>query len=325
MKSSPLCRRVLRIPAFLAGLTLVLAAGACDADGDRALEETDVLARVNANVITVAERDRARADLRAAEDLLGSVGDGGLSVESLDRLALGSLIDRQLMLLEARRLNLVVTRDELDEAVSVLRGRFADLESFGAWMNERGLDDVSLFRTVAEDILIRRVTAGLVEEAGVSEDQVREFYARHEEDLVIGREVRLAIIVLGSREEAEAILRALRDGFDFHRLAREHSIGKLAARGGDTGWIEFSALPDSLKDVVAGLREGEASRPVQKNEHEHLIVALAASRPVYAATLAEARDEIERRLLRTDRERTLAAWLRERKEEASIEILAQGR
>ncbi|MFL7808693.1 MAG: hypothetical protein AB8I80_08690, partial [Anaerolineae bacterium] len=46
---------------------------------------------------------------------------------------------------------------------SALRNRFADLKAFGVWMQERGLDDRSLFDTLSDDLLVARCMAALVE------------------------------------------------------------------------------------------------------------------------------------------------------------------
>ena len=227
--------------------------------------------------------------------------------------------DRQLILQEAARQKLSVTDDELDQALTELRGRFADLKGFGAWMQERGLDDSLLIETIRGDILVRRVTAALVEGVGVTEEQVEEYYEAHSEDLIIGEEVRLRIIAVDSKGAGEEILTALSNGENFSRLARRRSLGMRASRGGDTGWVDARTLPTPLQQALGGLKEGEAYGPLEKNPHEFLIVALAGRRPVQAKSLDEARPEIERRLLPAKQREAIEEWLAEQEQKAKIE------
>lgn len=280
-----------------------------------------IVARVNGTDITTDELRRVQADLLEMRRLRGQADDELPGAGEFEQRAIQTLIERRLLLQEAARRGLSVSDDDLDAAVGELRRRFADLDNFGAWMQERGLGDLSLFETVRGDLLVRRVTAALTEDIEITEVQVAGYYDTHKEDLRIGEEIRLGIIAVNSLEAGEAILRALREGVNFRRLAREVSVGQRSAEGGDTGWLDVAALPQPLREVAAELREGEASgRMVKKSETEFLVVALAGRRPVHAATLEEARPEIERRLVPVEKQRTVANWLRAQEAQAQVEV-----
>jgi len=303
-------------------LLIVLAVVAAVMLGPRLAENSapGIVARVNGDDVTLDELVRVRADLLELRRRQGQPGDNDPEAEEFERVAVQSLIHRHLMLQEAGRRKLSVSNDELDAAIAELRRRFADLEGFGAWMEERGLGDMSLFETVRGDLLVGRVTAQLIDSVQITEEQVTEYYEEHKEDLMIGEEVRLGIIAVNSAEAGEAILRALKDGVNFRRLAREYSQGQLAAEGGDTGWVDLLTLPQPLREVVGGLKAGEASNPLRINADEFLIVALAERRSVYATSLDTARLEIERRLLPAEEKKAVAAWLEEQKEHSKIEV-----
>ena len=283
-----------------------------------------VVARVNGDVVTLDELRRVQVDLlEVSRQHRREADDHVPDPIVLGRVALQELIQRRLLLQEAARRQMSVNRDELDQAIAELRRRFADLASFGAWMDERGLGDLSLHDTVREDILVERVTTALVADAEVSEQQISDYYEAHKDDLVIGQQVRLRIIAVETLDAAEDILTALRTGRNFSSLARERSQGSLAAQGGDTGWLDLESLPQPLREVVNGLRQGEASWPVQKNTDEFLIVALQGRQPVRAESLQEARAEIERRLLNVEKQKTVAAWFAAQQQQSEIEILLQ--
>jgi len=97
-------------------------------------------------------------------------------------------------------------------------------------------------------------------------------------------------------------------------------MGRLAAKGGDTGWVDVQALPSPLREASVQLKPGEVGGPLEKGPGEFLIVGLQDRRPVRAKSLAEARPEIERRLLPEIRREAIEAWLAEQEKRAKIEI-----
>lgn len=313
-------RRSLWVPLLLS--ILIVLVGAAIVLGPRrdGSEDPEIVARVNGEAVTQSELHRAQADLLALRGPAGNPGDEASDDEELERLAVRQLIQRHLILQEAARQNLSVSEDELDEAVTELRGRFADLQSFGAWMQERGLNDRSLIETIRGDLLMRRVTAALAEGVRATEEQVGAYYEAYKEDLIIGEEVRLGIIAVDSIAAGEAILTALGKGANFRGLARKYSLGQRAAEGGDTGWIDPLTLPPPLRQVLGKLKKGEAYGPLEKTADEFLVVALTDRRPVQAKSLDEARPEIERRLLAAAQRRAVAQWLTEQEEAAKIEV-----
>lgn len=280
--------------------------------------EPEIVARVNGEPVSRAELQRMRASpltLRQAREELGVQDpDPG----ALDRLAMRKLVHRRLMIQEARRRKVIVTEKELDDAIVSLRRRFEDLASFGAWMKEQGLDDRSLFETVRGDMSADRVWAALVQGVRVTDEQVQRYYDAHQGEL--RREaVRLRIVAVKSRAAAEEIVAALRKGEDFGRLARRRSMGLRAAKGGDTGWVGSETLQPPLREAVATLKEGEARGPLQRGP-DFLVVLLEGRRPGGTKTLAEARPEIEWRLLPAGRQEVVQAWLTERERKSRIEV-----
>jgi len=281
--------------------------------------QTDTVARVNGEPVTRAELQGVLADPMTRSRFQQELGVEEPKSQELDRLALRLLIKRRLMLQEAGRRNLTVTEQELDDAVTALRGRFKDLRSFGAWTQEQGLNDNSLFDTLRAEMLAARVVAALVREVRVTGEQVEEYYEAHKKELKTDGEVRLRIIAVKERTAAEGILAELRQGANFAALARKWSLGMRAAQGGDTGWVKPQALAPQLRKSVAALKAGEAGGPLQAGA-EFLIVGLVGRRAAEIKSLAEARPEIEKRLVSKKQQETIQAWLTEQEQKSKIEV-----
>lgn len=281
--------------------------------------EPEIVARVNGEPLTRAELQRILADPATRQQLQQELGVSEPDSKDLDRLALKKLINRHLALQEAGRRNLTVSEQELDQAIAALRRRFGDLESFGAWMKERGLGDRSLFEAIRTDMLVNRVRAALVELVRLTDEQVEEYYESHKEDLKTAGDVRLRIITVRDKAATEEILALLKKGTDFGAMARARSMGIRAAQGGDTGWVDPRTLSPPLRKAVGAMKTGEVSGPLQRG-NEFLIVGLVGRRPPRTKSMAEARPEIERRLLPAKKQEVFHAWLAEQEKNSKIEV-----
>ncbi len=180
-------------------------------------------------------------------------------------------------------------------------------------------------RAVRNDILAERATAALVAEVNITEEEALQYFAAHRDDLVIGAEVRLRIIAVRSKAEADEVFAAAQKGEPFDRLARRRSIGRLGGKGGDTGWVNLETLPALLREAAIKLKPGEICGPLEKSKDEFLIVGLQDRRPIRAKSLAEARPEIERRLLPEKQQEVFQTWLTEQEKKSQIEVFARAK
>lgn len=283
----------------------------------------EVVARVNGEPVTRAQLDRMAANPLTVRQARQELGVEEPDRKEVERLAMRRLVHLRLLVQEARRRKIKVTQKELDEAITALRRRFENLKAFGEWVKQQGLNDPELFETAHTDMLAERATAALVEGVGITEDEAREYFEAHKEELILGEEIRLRIIAVKDEAAAGEIMAALRKGEDFGRLARQRSLGSRARQGGDTGWVDVRRLPPLLQSAVGQRSAGEAVGPLKKGDDEFLIVGVRGRRPMKAKSLAEARPEIERRLLPAKHQKVVEDWLAQREKEAKIEIYTQ--
>ena len=112
-------------------------------------------------------------------------------------------------------------------------------------------------RRLVQEFLAREVDAKIT----LEEQEVRDHYLKSGRD----RAVRCGRIDVGSREEAEKIVRLLEGGADFEELARQRSShAPTAAQGGlYTGYVTRDQIPLAImRDKVYPLEEGEISEPL---------------------------------------------------------------
>jgi PPIC-type peptidyl-prolyl cis-trans isomerase-like protein len=74
--------------------------------------------------------------------------------------------------------------------------------------------------------------------------------------------VRLTIIVVGTRADAQAVRRKLESGASFEALARQYSNHPSGAVGGDFGIFPIADLPADFRTALNGLKSGGYTQPV---------------------------------------------------------------
>ena len=90
-------------------------------------------------------------------------------------------------------------------------------------------------------------------------------------------------------------------------MARSYSEGAQRAEGGLIDWLDLSAIDKSLAAELEHLKPGEDSGVIETS-NAYILLHLEEHRPAHVRPLNEVRDEIERDLIRQERQRALDKW-----------------
>jgi len=280
--------------------------------------EPDVVARVNGEPVTRGEWQRMVADPLTRRLYQRESGVEPPDGVELGRWALQRLISQRLTVQEASRRGITVTEQDVQRAVGAWQARFKGKGKFQKWLQSRALDEKSLRETIRTDLLVSRVRAALVQQVRVPDRQVQAYYEAHKDALRHPEEVRLRIVAVKDRDVADAIVAAVHKGEDFERLAQERSMQSRAPQVSGR-WVSLQELPIPLRHAVGPLKPGEISGPLQGSA-ESIVVRLEERRPARPKSLAEARPEIEERLLPARQREIILAWLVGQEQESKIEV-----
>jgi len=142
-------------------------------------------------------------------------------------------------------------------------------------------------------------------------EEIESFYAAHRAEFARPERVRLQQILVADRATAEAALAEVRSGADFvalgERLADDPALG---AESGDQGELAREDLPPAFAEAIFSLAPGEVSDVVTADYGYHLFQVVERL-PAEVVPLAEARDEVERRLRQQQADRLLVELVEE--------------
>lgn len=180
--------------------------------------------------------------------------------------ALRALIGERLQSVEARRLGLSVTPEQIRGGMEEFAARAKlSLEAFLVEMDKAGVAPETFRDFVAAGLLWRAAArekfAGRIEVTEAEVDRALGMGASAGE----GRRVLLSELVIpadGSRDVvalAGRVKMAIRTEKDFALMARQFSKAATAASGGELGWLDEAALPGPVQSALSGLRPGEVT------------------------------------------------------------------
>ena len=194
--------------------------------------------------------------------------------ESLKEAVLDNLIREKIMLQRAREISLAVSEVELAARIEEIRKDYNG-DQFGELFGAGGIDYIVWKEALRTRMLLEKLIALDVNaKIQVTDDEAERYYIANRKAFATDRRVRVAQIVVPDRGRAEAILKRLKAGEDFDKVAREVSIGPEAARGGDLGFFERGVMPEAIDRMVFALPVGKLSRVAQSPYGFHIFKVL---------------------------------------------------
>ena len=275
----PLLQR-LRQGCFAA---LLLAYSSCAAATAEPLDA--IIAVVNDDVVMASEINRIfeRVKAESQQQRGDPPPDAALRRQVLERL-----IVMKIQLQLAAQTGLKVDDDTLNRAVSNIASENGmPLARFREAVERDGYDFAQFREEIRNEIIISRLRQREVSNlVHVSDREIDNYLATQVQQDTIEMEYRLAQISVATpqaaseedaekaRKQAEKLLRRVRAGEDFLRMAAENSDDPQALDSGDLGWRKAGEVPTVFSEAVTSLREGEISDVIGSPSGYHIIKLL---------------------------------------------------
>lgn len=134
-------------------------------------------------------------------------------------------------------------------------------------------------------------------EPKITEAKIKERYDQLAAKFKPQDEVRARHILVKTEDEAEAVIKQLKDGADFAKVAEEKSTDKGSAKnGGDLGYFPQNAMVKPFAEAAFAMKVGDVSDKPVKTEFGYHVIKVEDKRKSAAPPLAEVRDQIVNQL-----------------------------
>lgn len=298
----------------LAALGLALAGcGRCGGEKPDAPPAPRAVALVNGAPIPADVLARELREARAGE-AQGDVED------VLRRRVLDELVERALLLQEARARSVVVGQDQVERAFLRVRAEYPG-SHFDDLLAQQRLSQADLKARLADQLTIERlfeeqVFSGLQ----VTDAEIQRHYADHAQEFDEPERVRVLQVVVSTKEEALSVREKLRKNPQtFAEVARKSSIAPEGKAGGDLGYIGRGSGFPEVFDVTFTLPLNKVSE-VTPSPYGFHIFKVVDRRPAAHRTLDAARGDIAEKLAREKRAQAQQDYLKTLRERARIDV-----
>jgi peptidyl-prolyl cis-trans isomerase SurA len=289
-----------------------------------------VAAVVNGDVITYSQ---VRMVVAPREKLLRAQFTGQQLVDKIKearQLALQDLIDRQLIIQSFKKDNFQIPDHFVEERVhDIIRTDFGgDRNTFIKTLEAQNYTIGEFKKMETEKMIVQAMRGKNVKMQMVaSPAKVEEYYKEHREDFTSKEQVKLRLIMIPSHASdgnaaaqkamADEIFGKLVNGAEFERMAQLYSEDSTREHGGDWGWIERKTLAAPLEKVAFNLPIGKISNVVEFSGN-YYILKVEDKKGGETKSLADARPDIEKKLLQLEAQSLQEKWLTSLRSKAYI-------
>ena len=290
-----------------------------------------VAAIVNGEVITFSQ---VRALVTPREKLLHTQYTGDELVKKIKEAreaALKDLIDRQLIIQAFRKENYQIPDHFVEERLhEIIREDFGgDRNTFIKTLEAQNYTIGEFKKMESEKMIVQAMRSKNVKlNVVASPVKVEEYYKTHRDDFTSKEQIKLRLIMIPSHanDENAAAQKAMADeifgklvnGAEFDRMAQIYSEDSTREQGGDWGWVERKTLAAPLEKAAFNLPVGKISRIIEFGGN-YYIFKVEDKRGGSTKSLAEARPEIEKKLLQLEAQNLQERWLASLRSKAYIQ------
>lgn len=305
------------VAAFMAVVSAGAIAGATESRPVPTETAGRIFATVGESVITLDEYQAALAAAIRQKYYHAKPPEAELA--SLQREVGDRLINRVLLLAEVKRRGIEPDHEKIRKIIDGYEERYKNSEQ---WKANREKLLPGLIEQLERQSLLERIEAAVRVVPAPAESELKAYYEAHRDLFTEPEQVRVSLILLTvdpssasavwdkAREEADGILKRLRNGADFAELARLHSGDASAERGGDMGYLHRGMLPEVAESAVDKLQPGMVSEPVKLLEG-------------FALIRLDDRKTAKLRSFDEVKERATGLWQREQGESAWNKLIAE--
>jgi len=251
------------------------------------------------------------------------------------------LIEKKLLLQEAKKYNITVTDEEVDMALQrILAGNNATMEQFRNQLTAMGLNEKQYKEDLNGQILRSKlVNIAVRSKVIVPEEEIIDYYDIHYTEQV--GDGGYYILQIGmtldtnsdttnpkaAKEEAEKKAQRVRSlavsGKDFKELARQYSDLPSAVDGGDIGVFREEEMATVMRNAVTGLQPGQVSEIVETSSGYQIFKLLSSQEGqiVTKVPYESVKEEIQETLYQQKMQDLYQNWMKEIREQAYIKTL----
>jgi peptidyl-prolyl cis-trans isomerase SurA len=302
----------------------------CDAFAQEPQVVDGIAAIVNGEVITYSQVRQLSAP---REKLLRSQFTGQdleNKLKEIRQLAVKDLVDRRLIIQAFKKESYQIPDHIVDQRVhDIIRESFGgDRNSFVKTLEAQSYSLGEFKEKEMERIIVQAMRSHNVKTNYIiSPTKIEDFYRKHRDLFTIKEEIKLRMIMISGQKDtgnaqaqkslAEEVLGKLASGGEFEQIAQIYSEDSTKDNGGDWGWVGRNTLAVALEKFAFNMPVGRISNIIDYAGN-YYILKVEDKRGGTTRSLAEARADIEKKLIQDEAQQIQERWIASLRQKAYI-------
>jgi peptidyl-prolyl cis-trans isomerase SurA len=296
----------------------------------------EIIARVNNEIITRSELDKARAatEEEAKQECQGKCTPEQLRVDIEDRQknTLRELIDQSLLVQRGKDMGLNVEPDVIKKLDQLRQQNKIDsMEDLEKAVSAQGSNWEDFKNNIRNGILTQRVISNEVgSHITIGKEEIGKYYNEHKKEFVRPEQVALREIEVSTegkkdtelpdlKKKAETALKRVKDGEDFGEIAKRFSDSSTAKQGGFLGVYKRGELSKELEDIVFKMKKNDLT-DVMDTKQGYLVLQVLERYEEGEQPLAKVENEIMDHLYSERMEPAMRQYLKTLREQSYVVI-----
>jgi len=296
----------------------------------------EIIARVNNEIITRSELDKARAatEEEAKQECQGKCTPEQLRVDIEDRQknTLRELIDQCLLVQRGKDMGVNVEPDVIKKLDQLRQQNKIDsMEDLEKAVSAQGSNWEDFKNNIRNGILTQRVIGSEVgSHITIGKEEIAKYYNEHKKEFVRPEQVALREIEVSTegkkdtelpdlKKKAETALKRVKDGEDFGEIAKRFSDSSTAKQGGFLGVYKRGELSKELEDIVFKMKKNDLT-DVMDTKQGYLVLQVLERYEEGEQPLAKVENEIMDHLYSERMEPAMRQYLKTLREQSYVVI-----
>ncbi len=250
---------------------------------------------------------------------------------------LQDLIRQRLIIQEAKSRDISLSQSKKDQLFqqhiqSIKQQNQLNDSQLEQALQKQGIESLDQYKEVflqrnQDKLLINELRKQVTSDVTVSEESIEEYYNNNKKQFQVDRRIEASQILIktnnkeesAAKEKINSIKEKINNGDNFADMAKEHSEGPYADKGGSLGFITKGQISEKFDKVAFNLSKGEVSGPVKTKYGYHLI-KVHDKKEAGVRPLKEVKDSIRQQLANEKRNTEWNEFVSKLRENADVTI-----
>lgn len=262
------------------------------------------------------EVDKVKSILTATQsytdtDYLAQFKESKDNDDKIKQEVISYMIDNEVVYQQAQKEKIKVTDDEVNQKYSQIEKMLDTNQEYKKLLDDAGVDEDYLKETIKKDLAVQKYRENYEQDLKVTDKEVEKYYKEHKDDFKEESVEAYHILVStlddnnkpvddSKKEElkskAESLLKEIKNGGDFEKIAKENSDDKSSGKkGGYLGYFTKDSKNAQFTKEAFKLEKGQVSN-VFETPFGYEIVKVT-NKKTEQKSLEDSREEIVNRIL----------------------------